>query len=397
MECASAASSHRWFGVGHSSSSDPAAAAAAAVTAAVDGRRPSLLLVFSATGYDLPSLAAALRKQAGSRVVIAGCTAMAQVVVGGPADTGIAVIAIGGDGFSINAAISHSASGRQREAGSEAASCVTTVDRPHRVVVLLTDGLTEMMDDIVRGAHSVAGAVVPLVGGCASDRHAYQATYQFLCVDDETEICTDAVVGVAIGSDAPIGLGIAHGWHKQGNPMIATSCERGRVYELDEKPALDVYLERIGATEAMIRTPEHFRDVAFSKPLGMSRRSSEDIRVVHDANFEDRSIVCLAEVPQGALVWPMETDVEALIDAAAEACGESIDQLGAARPIGAIAFDCGARLVKLGKDGARREVETIAKVLGDTPFAGFYTFGEIARSQGSRGIHHLTFVSLVLA
>ncbi len=31
------------------------------------------------------------------------------------------------------------------------------------------------------------------------------------------------------------------------------------------------------------------------------------------------------------------------------------------------------------------------------PFGGFYTYGEIARTQGSRGMHHLTVVTLALA
>ena len=35
--------------------------------------------------------------------------------------------------------------------------------------------------------------------------------------------------------------------------------------------------------------------------------------------------------------------------------------------------------------------------LGDAPFAGFYTTGEIARVRGASGMHHLTLVTLALA
>ena len=31
------------------------------------------------------------------------------------------------------------------------------------------------------------------------------------------------------------------------------------------------------------------------------------------------------------------------------------------------------------------------------PFGGFYTYGEIGRTHGSRGMHHLTVVTLALA
>jgi len=31
------------------------------------------------------------------------------------------------------------------------------------------------------------------------------------------------------------------------------------------------------------------------------------------------------------------------------------------------------------------------------PLAGFYTYGEFARTRGARGMHHLTVVTLALA
>ena len=45
----------------------------------------------------------------------------------------------------------------------------------------------------------------------------------------------------------------------------------------------------------------------------------------------------------------------------------------------------------------RREIDAVATASGGAPFGGFYTYGEIARTQGSRGMHHLTVVTLALA
>ena len=66
----------------------------------------------------------------------------------------------------------------------------------------------------------MAGAAVPLVGGCAGDHLMYERTYQFHGGRDGVEILSDAVIGVALGSDAPLGVGIAHGWRKNGEAMI---------------------------------------------------------------------------------------------------------------------------------------------------------------------------------
>jgi hypothetical protein len=178
--------------------------------------------------------------------------------------------------------------------------------------------------------------------------------------------------------------------------MVVTGSEDGVLYELDNERALDVYLRQIGADPSLAEDPVAFRKVAFAWPLGMSRRSGEDIRAVHDGNLEDGSLRCLADVPEGALVWLMESDTDALVSGGGESCTQAIAGLGGVAPIGLLVFDCGGRKIMLG-DGIDREVEEIAKIADGTPFGGFYTYGEVARTRGSRGMHHLTLVTLAIA
>jgi hypothetical protein len=243
----------------------------------------------------------------------------------------------------------------------------------------------------------VLGAAVPLVGGCAGDDLVYSRTNQFIGDRDGVEVLTDAAVGVGIGSPEVLGIGIAHGWRKMGDPMVVTRSSGGRLFELDGGPALDAYLDRMGADRSLLEDVKTFRSTAFGSPLGMSRRTGEDIRVVHDADLADGSLVCLADVPQGALAWIMEADNDSMIDAGAASCTQALANLGGAAPAGLLVFDCGARKVMLGPDGVKQEVLAMAAVAGPAPMAGFYTYGEIARTQGSRGMHHLTVVTLALA
>jgi hypothetical protein len=94
------------------------------------------------------------------------------------------------------------------------ATCLTDLpDRPHRTLLLLTDGLAGDQQDIVRGAYDVAGSTVPLVG-------------------------------VAIGSDAPLGIGVQHGWRRVGDPVLVTRSMGNRVHSIDDRPALDVSTSR---------------------------------------------------------------------------------------------------------------------------------------------------------
>lgn len=57
----------------------------------------------------------------------------------------------------------------------------------------------------------------------------------------------DGVGHSMAGSDAPIAIGIDHGWRPTGEPMVVTQSIDGRVQELDDTPALDSYLQRLGA------------------------------------------------------------------------------------------------------------------------------------------------------
>jgi hypothetical protein len=387
------------MGVGNSREADPEAAGAAAAAQAVAGRPAALLLVYCSVGYDFARLLDGVRRHAAAGTVIAGCTTLGQLADPGRGSIAddVLVAALGGSGLEVRAHVGLDASARRREAGSEAAAGVGELTREHRVCLLLCDGLVGEQHEVVRGAYSALGATVPLVGGCAGDELTYSKTHQFLGDRSGVQVLSDAVVGVAIGSDAKLGIGIAHGWHKVGEPMVVTSSNGGRLFQLDDGPALDAYLGRIDADRGLLDDIKAFRNAAFNRPLGLSRRTGEDIRVVHDGDIDDGSLLCLADVPQGALAWVMDVDHESLIAAGAQSCAEAIEALDGEPPVGVLVFDCGARKVKLGADGVRREVAAIAAAAGDAPLAGFYTYGEIARTRGARGMHHLTVVTLALA
>jgi hypothetical protein len=359
-----------WMGPGYSADGDALTAGRRAAEQAVDGRVASLLLVFAPTSCDLERLLDGVRSCASHGTVIAGCTSMGGVVAGypDPPASGVVVVALGGPGLHVRAQVGRNVSARRREAGAEAASSVAGLKAPRRICLLLCDGLVGDQHEVVRGAYGVLGATVPMVGGCAGDDLTYTRTQQFLGDRAGVEILTDAVVGVGLGSAGGFGVGIAHGWRKVGEPAVVTSSSGGRLFQLDGRPALDAYLDWIGAD-----------------------------RTLHDGDVGDGSLLCLADIPQGALAWLMEPDDEALVEAAASSCAQAIENLDGARPQGLLLFNCGVRKVMLGEAGMQRELAAVAKVGGDVPFGGFFTYGEIARTRGARGMHHLTVVTLAMA
>jgi hypothetical protein len=62
-----------------------------------------------------------------------------------------------------------------------------------------------------------------------------------------------------------------------------------------------------------------------------------------------------------------------------------------------IAFDCAARRSVLGDRGIKVEIDRVVANAGGAPVAGFYTYGEIARTRGMNGFYNQTLVVLSMA
>jgi hypothetical protein len=383
----------RWLHVGRSDDSDARVAGATAADEALRADDARLLVVFTSDAYDLEALLAGIRERAGD-VPLIGCSTAGEIAASGPGDASVVVLALGGPGFDVATSVATGASGRLREAGGEVASAVEQLDGgPHRVMLLLTDGLAGDQQEIVRGAYGVLGAAVPLVGGCAGDDLKMRGTFQL----HGDQVLGDAVVGAAIASDAPLGIGVRHGWRRVGEPMVVTRSHNNRVFLLDDQPALDVYLDRLDAPADARVDPAAFTRFALTHPLGLNRRSDEDqVRFIGEADFSQRSLGCIAEVPQGGLAWFMEGDDASVLEATDGACADAVAPLNGHDPLGLIAFDCIARRGVLGEEGIRTEVERVAASAQGAPVAGFYTYGEIARTRGVSGFHNQTLVVLAV-
>jgi hypothetical protein len=378
--------------VGSSSTPDPREAGREAAQAALTGPDARLLVVFASDAYDLEAVLAAIREVTGE-VPLIGCSTAGEIASRGVGDRSLVVMAFGGD-FAVSTATASVADVGLREAGAHVAAAAAGVaHKPHRVLLVLSDGLAGDQQEVVRGAYSVLGATVPLVGGCAGDDLRMERTSQL----HGTAVLHGSVVAAAIGSDAPLGIGVEHGWRPVGEPMLVTDSDGTVVRTLDDEPALDVYLRRLGAPAEAHSDPAAFTRFALTHPLGLSRRSGEEVRMVAEADFAARTLTCIASVPRGGLAWIVEGDEQSVLEATDAACRSALDALGGHPPLGLMAFDCIARRGVLGDPGIVREVERIAAHAGSAPVSGFYTYGEIARSSAAGGFHNQTLVVLAVA
>ncbi len=383
----------RWMGVGRSVAADPRAAGTAAAREAIVGPDIKLLLVFAGIERDLAAVQDGISDVVAD-VPVLGCTTHGEIGPGGPADGSVTAAAIGGSGFTVGTALAEHVAGRQREAGAAvAAQCAAQAEARYQVLLLLTDGLIRYQEAILRGCYSVLGASVPLFGGAAGD--GWRMTGTYLLADGK--VYSDAVVGVMIASEAPLAVAVRHGWRPVGDAMLVTSGTNGRVHTLNDRPAMDVYLDRLGAPAQAYADPAAFVEFALPRPLGVQRRSGVRAHNLStEVDIEGRSIGGGSAIDQGNLAWIMEGDRSSILDAVDLACADVRAALGGTEPIGMLTFSCAATRAVIGDEGIRHEGDRLERAAGGVPFAGFYTYGEIARVGGIDGFHNQTLVVLAL-
>ena len=384
----------RWVGVGTSDHPDARRAGTEAARAALVGSDARVLLAFASDDLDLDAFAAGLVDVAGE-VPVVGCSTAGEIGPGGISDGAAVVVAFGGPGFHARTALARDASGDLRRAGADVTTAAHPADGAHRAVILFSDGLAGDQQEVVRGAYSVAGALIPLVGGCAGDEMRMRRTRQIY----GTEVLTDSVIAVGLTSDAPIGVAAQHGWRRVGEAMLVTASDAHQVRELDGRPALDVYVERLGVPATLAEDSTDVRPVR-PHPPARARPSRRGGGPLHRRRRLRRPVTALHR--RGAHRRPGAPDggrrrVRARRDRRRVRPTRST-ALGGDDPLGFARLRLRRPARRAGGDGVDREMDSIRSAgRRGAPVAGFYTYGEIARNVGIRGFHNQTLVVLALA
>jgi hypothetical protein len=368
---------------------------------AIGGANPNLFIAFASSKYDQEKLLSGIRS-VGSSAVVIGCSTAGEITTQGPSNKpSIAVMAIATDDVEFIADVGEHIKYNPREAGRDVAKKVKDKAGEMGLFVMLPDVLAGNGADIVRGITDVLGEFFPVVGGAAGDDFKFEQTYQYL----NDKVYSGAVIGMGIKGNVKIGIGVKHGWVPIGLPRKVTKSQGAVLYELDNKPAIDIYKEYFGEELASELENEKLARLAITYPLGMKVEGHEEM-LLRDAISVDKdgSLTCAAEIPEGADIQLMMGSREEAIKVAEQAAHNAVAQLEGAEPKAVIVFNCIARH-KLFGEFSGEEIKAIQKAVGvNTPLIGFYTYGEQAPMGGevkninkcSPAFHNETIVICVL-
>lgn len=370
-------------GVGSSVGVDPYREGVNAAKQAVDallGSPVKAALVFASVAYDQAKVIEGVRSVVGPDVTIAGASTAGEITTQGPSNKpSIAVMAFSSDDAEFYGAVGEHIRYNPTEAGKDVASKVMAMASGKLdLFMMLPDVLAGNGADIVRGVTEVLGPNALVVGGAAGDDFKFEKTYQYL----NDTIYSGAVVGLGIKGRVLVGVGVKHGWMPIGIPRKVTKSQGAVLYELDGKPAIDIYKEYFGDLAEELEK-EKLAKLAVTYPLGMKVADHPEMLIRDPISVDsDGSITCAAEMPEGSEIQLMIGSVDEAVKVAEEAAKNALKQLKGATPRAVIIFNCIARH-KLFGERAGEEISAIQKAIGkDVPLIGFYTYGEQAPMNG---------------
>ncbi len=253
-------------------------------------------------------------------------------------------------------------------------------------VFILAPGLNVNGSAITRGFSSVLGPKVSISGGLAGDKTSFLKTHTLL----NGEISENSLVAVGFyGKHIKIGTGSKGGWAPFGPARRVTKSDGNILYELDNKPALDLYKQYLG--DKADQLPYSGLLYPFSI-LEDDQSETGLIRTILDVNHEKKSLILAGDMPEGKLVRLMHADVDQLIVGAENAAEEAnLGEPGHVTSVALLVSCVGRKLVMA--DDVIEEVEAVQHVLGPcTRMAGFYSYGEICISDVTKAaeLHNQT-------
>ena len=378
-------------GTGASAHGDSAAAAREAVAAAregLDGAPPTFGFLFAGPQHDLRSLVAAARAEAGGADFVA-CTTAGEFTEAGLTHDGVAAFLVSSDELSHHTRF---AGGMKDDPhGVAMALCqdfdqlkarAFARDRLRSTTVLLTDGLAGTGEQTLKAVSEVTGPFQQIAGGAAGDEGRFLATG----VAAGESAGADAAVALHVFGAQAWGVGVGHGLEPASEPMVVTRAEGNVVYELDGRPAFEIYRQH-ARQRGIELTPENAGPYLIGNELGLfffDRVTKARAPLVVGI---DGSLSCAAEIPTESTVCILDGEADKMLAAAHHAAEEARENLNGAEAAGVLLFDCVCRGMIL-EDGFHKEIEAVRSVFGDVPVAGFLTYGEIARYRGRFGGWH---------
>lgn len=370
----------------------PAEIETAIVECVADGFKPTLAMVFLSIKQDRQAVCEILNKH---HLDIIGATSSGEFIDGHQSEGDIAILLLDTNKSHYSILFEDIGARSMEDAtGHLVHDAFQTFATPAFILIttmLTSDGRMLDGEAIVKCIEKLAGPDVTMFGGMAGDDITFTGTWIFT-----NGKSTDYGIAALVLDESKIELhGLAFsGWKPMGVFRTATKTVGNRIYTIDDRPALEMYLHYLGH-----KGPSRDDQVEFFEALGtyypfQIERENREPKMCNPIKYdrEMQALICESDVPQGSRMrfsTPPDFEIiETVINKAKELRTEL--HMGADA---LIIFSCVGRLGALGPM-AQQENEGLQQVW-NAPMAGFYTYGEFGKGINGKHEFHSTTCSWV--
>ncbi len=249
---------------------------------------------------------------------------------------------------------------------------------------VISEGSTVNGSALIKGLENLKSTTFGLSGGLCGDDDRFKRT---LASYNETPKEGEIIAIGFYGESLEITSSNYGGWTTFGPERIITKSEGNLLYELDGKPALDLYKTYLG--EKADELPKS----ALLYPLSVKETENSDplVRTILNIDEKENTMLLAGDVPEGARVQLMMSSVDDIANGASQAAELAMNGRKMPPELALLISCIGRKLVM--DQRTEEELEEVKAIVGnDTVISGFYSYGEMApfSGQDSCKLHNQT-------
>jgi len=356
----------------------------------VDSRRTLVLLFGSSNFLDFPDPISELIDEYRESIVI-GCSTAGEILGTQIFDESVSTAIVRFDHTDLRMA---SAPARSAEDSFAAGRQIARQLNDSRLkgIFVLSDGLHVNGSELVRGLNSEVSPSVVVTGGLAGDGDRFRRTW--VLQDRRPQPGFVTAVGF-YGDRIRIGHGSKGGWDRFGPERRVTKSTGNVLFELDGRPALQLYKEYLGDRASGLPA------TGLLFPLALRAKQTDSkslVRTILGVNEHEQSLTFAGDIPEGAYAQLMKANFDRLVQGASEAA--TFTKLAADGDSAqlAVAISCVGRRLVLGGRTEEETEATLDVLPKGTKQVGFYSYGEISPyTAGTCDLHNQTMTLTTLS
>ncbi|WP_379953258.1 FIST signal transduction protein [Dokdonia sp. R78006] len=313
-----------------------------------------------------------------------------EIVTGAVNDNHITITAIEFEksSFEIQTFNIHEVGDDSEKAGSTIIKKLTAEGLKH--VFVLSEGSFVNGSALTKGMQEALPNVLITGGLCGDDARFEKTLASYNAAPKEGEI---VVIGF-YGETFEASFSIYGGWTPFGPERLITKSDGNILYEIDGKPALDLYKTYLG---------DKAKDLpgsALIYPLNVRSKENDQsfVRTILNIDEEKNAMILAGDVPEQSKVQLMMTNMDSIASASETAALRAMEGRNNPPQLALLISCIGRKLVL--DQRIEEEVEEVMSVIGDdVVISGMYSYGEIAPFYGERSckLHNQTMTITLIS